>query len=207
MARLGDQPIPWFIFQYIHPVLWFSLYRMKTLWILIAWLEPQLHRWSGSTGCSIAVGSCWRETLGEAGTLPPMAFPTKVPWKLTPPHTELVGSGEQCLHVMGPTNRSMKPSAKATRATPSALPSTACWPSSPWICSSSSTGQISTWTQNTYKHTHNTYSLWRWWLFLKEHSVVRAGMCFFRQPFIVLLWWFTLPTYMFQIPLDFNDSG
>lgn len=103
-----------------------------------AQLECLLRRWSGSTGCGIAVGSCWKETRGKAGTLPLMACPTKAP------HAESVGSGERCLPATGLTSRSSKPSPKATKAMPSTLPSTACWLSSPWTCSSSSTGQIFT---------------------------------------------------------------
>lgn len=123
--------------------LWFSLCRMKMMWTLTAQLEPLLHRWSGSTGCSTAVGSCWQETQSEAGTLPPMAC------RPNAPRRESVGSGEGCLPTMGPTNRSMKLSPKVIRGTPSALPSTACWLSSPWTCSSSSTGQISTCASTT----------------------------------------------------------
>lgn len=132
-------------------VFWCSLSRMKTLWTLKAQLECLPHRWSGSTGCSIAVGSCWRETRGKAGTLPLMACPTKAP------HTESVESGERCLPAMGLTNRSSKPSPKAIKAMPSTRPSTACWLSSPWTCSSSSTGQIFTCASSTKQNEWNNY--------------------------------------------------
>lgn len=110
-----------------------------------AYLEPVLCRWSDSTGCGIAVGRCWQETLGEAGTLAPTACQTKAPWTPTPPHTGPVGREEQCLPAMGPTSRSTRPPPETTRAMPSVPPSTACWPLSPWTCSSSFTGQTTLW--------------------------------------------------------------
>lgn len=126
---------------------WFSLSRMRTLWKLSVehrgGAQPLLRRWSDSTGCSIAVGSCYWETQGEAGTLLLMVCPKKAP-RITLTLHIIVGSGEQCFPTMGPTNRNMRLSPKTTRAMPSALPNTACWLSSPWTCLSSSTGQIFT---------------------------------------------------------------
>lgn len=83
-------------------------------------------RWSGSTGCSIAVGSCLKETLGEDGTLPLMACQTKAQWMPTAPQGEAVGSGEQCMPALGPNSSSTKWPPRATKATPSGPPSTAC---------------------------------------------------------------------------------
>lgn len=122
----------------------FSLYRMKTLWTLSSFRGPLWCRWSGSTGCSIAVGSCSNETLGEDGTLPPMACQTKAQWMPTAPQGEAVGSGEQCTPATGPNSSSTKWPPGATKATPSGPPSTACWLSSPWTFSSSFTGQAVT---------------------------------------------------------------
>lgn len=78
--------------------------------------------WSGSTGCGIAAGSCCRGIRGEAGTQPLMAFLTKALWSHLAPHGEQVGSAERCR----PIRRSTSPSPEATRATPSAQPSTTC---------------------------------------------------------------------------------
>lgn len=128
----------------------------------------RLCRWSASTGCSIAVDSCWPETQSEAGTPRLMASRAKTIWTPTAPHRGSVEGGGRCSPVMAPTNRNTRLCPKSTRATRSEPPNTACWLSSPWTCSSSFTGQLLWFKHWSYKMNYFRLEPFSW------HEAVRA---------------------------------
>lgn len=75
-----------------------------------------------------------------------MGCPTAACWAPTALGGGSVGSRGRCFPAMGVTNRILNVYPETTKAMQSPLPNTPCWPSFPWICSSSFTGQ----TWDTY---------------------------------------------------------